>query len=286
MSDTTTTRLGERYGAGAAPASDAVAWNDTIDLLARHRSVRRFDDRPVSDAELNALIVAAQSAASSSNLQVVSVIAVRDRAIIDALADIATQEHVRTAPVVLVWLVDHSRLQRIAHGEPGAVGQGTQDAQAASSVDFSDYTNSLISGVFDAGLSAQNAVVAAESLGLGTVYLGSLRNDVPAVAELLHLPKYVFPVVGLSVGWPSQDEHAGVKPRLPLEAVLHQERFDDSGIEAQVETYEAISAAYYDDHGLDVSWIDRVRNRVSDGSPERNRAIVAPWLREQGFGLR
>lgn len=279
----TTTPLTRRYGDEAAPASTAVAWNETIDLLARHRSVRAFTDAPVSDDVLNTLVVAAQSAASSSNLQVVSVVAVRDRALIEALADVATQPHVRQAPLVLVWLADHSRLQRIGGHRPGIVdGVADEDAPAT----FSAYTNSLLSAVFDTGIAAQNAVVAAESLGLGTVYLGSLRNDVARVAELLRLPEYVFPVVGLSVGWPDPDEAADVKPRLPLTTVLHRDRFDNADAATGIDEHERASAAYYQRFGLDESWTERVRLRVGDGSPERNRAEIVPWLRAHGFGLR
>ena len=71
----------------------------------------------------------------------------------------------------------------------------------------------------DVALAAQNAVLAAESLGLGTCYIGGIRNQPRAIIELLGLPRLMFPITGLTLGWP--DTPANPRPRLPQAAVLH-----------------------------------------------------------------
>ena len=88
------------------------------------------------------------------------------------------------------------------------------------------YLETFFVAVLDAGLAAQNAVIAADFLGLSAVYIGPLRNDPEAVAAILGLPPAVFGVFGLCVGYAKPGSLAEVKPRLPQAAVLHRERYD------------------------------------------------------------
>ena len=109
------------------------------------------------------------------------------RAALSALA--GDQAHITQAPLLLVWLVDLGRAHAIA-------------AAHEAPTEGADFLESAVVGFVDAALAAQNAVLAAESLGLGTVYIGALRNRPAEVAELLHLPKHVFAAFGLVVGPP------------------------------------------------------------------------------------
>jgi nitroreductase len=268
-----TTLLTARYGTEHHERQTPVAWNQTMELLVRHRTVRQYLDRPVDDSCVNALAVAAQSGASSSNLQTWSVVAVRDTKTIAAISQICTQTHVATAPLIMIWLVDYSRVHAIA-------------AHSGENAESLNYLDTFISGVFDAGIAAQNAVVAAESLGLGTVYLGSIRNNVNTLSTLLNLPQHIMPVVGLSVGWPDLTEDADIKPRLPMKAVLHHETYDSDAFEPALAEYEPISADYYRRFNLGESWTERVHERAVDGRSERNKAYMTAWLKEHGFGLK
>jgi len=160
-----------RYG-GAAP--DDIATSDVIELQLAHRSVRRYLPDEVTPAELAAVVAAAQSAATSSNLQLWSVVAVRDverRAALSALS--GDQAHITQAPLLLVWLVDLGRAHAIA-------------AAHEAPTEGADFLESAVVGFVDAALAAQNAVLAAESLGLGTVYIGALRNRPAEVAVRSH----------------------------------------------------------------------------------------------------
>ena len=125
-----------------------------------------------------------------------------------SLATIAEQEFIRKAPAILVWCADLARLDRVCQL------QGIKQE-----VEYLD--NFLLAVTVDATLAAQNAALAAESLGLGMCYLGALRKDAGAVIKLLQLPRLVFPVFGMAVGWPEMK--SWVKPRLPLQTVLHWE---------------------------------------------------------------
>lgn len=201
-----------RYGAGAEPKPGP--WNDTLALLLSHRSVRAFKTDTPPDGTLEALVAAAQSAATSSNLQTWSVVAVDRPEVRAELAAIAgNQKHIEVCPIFLVFIADTSRNARLA-------------AEAGVELAGLPYLESFLVSSIDAALAAQNAVVAAESLGLANVYIGALRNDVTRVAELLGLPPGAAPVFGLCIGYAQEGREGEVKPRLPQDAVLHHETYD------------------------------------------------------------
>ncbi|MET7771802.1 NADPH-dependent oxidoreductase [Nocardia sp. NPDC005366] len=257
-----------------ADPEDPADWNPVLQVLHEHRSVRRYLADPVSDDTLRLLISAAQSAPTSSNLQVWSVVAVRDpqrKARLAALA--GNQEHILQAPVLLVWTADFARLRQLAD-DRGAPLEGA------------DYLESSYVGFIDAALAAQNAVVAAESLGLGTVYIGALRNKPAQVAAELGLPEHVFAVFGLVVGHPDPAEDARVKPRLPQRAVLHHETYDLEAQREHVAEYEGRIAQFYAEQRLSHSWTDRVLTRLASAASLNGRHTLRESLFEQGFRLR
>ena len=145
-----------------------------------HRSVRTFTDQPLLEGTIETLIAAAQSASTSSNLQAWSVVAVQNsdrKARLSALA--GNQAYIRQAPLFFVWLADLSRVARVAK-------------QQEVELEAVPYLESLLLGTIDAALALQNAVVALEPLGLGSVYIGAIRNDIEGVAKELGLPPQVY----------------------------------------------------------------------------------------------
>jgi nitroreductase len=262
----------QRY---ADPATEIPAqWNPVLEVLHAHKSVRRYLPDPVSPDTIRLLVSAAQSAATSSNLQVWSAIEVRDPARRARLAAIAGgQAHIEQAPVLLVWTADFARLRQLAddHGAP---------------LEGADYLESSYVGFVDAALAAQNAVVAAESLGLGTVYIGALRNDPEAVAAELNLPDHVFAVFGLVVGHPDPAEGTRVKPRLPQAAVLHHETYDLSVQREPVAEYEQRIGEIYTDQGLPFSWTERTLARLASAASLNGRHRLRESLAARGFRLR
>ena len=145
----------------------------------------------------------------------------------------------------------------------------------------------MLLGTIDAALAAQNAVVALESLGLGSVYIGGIRNDIEGVAKELGLPPQVYPVFGLCVGYPSTEQPAKVKPRLPQEAVLHQETYSASGEEGVLAEYDARLGAFYQREGMKASgWSEQVISRLRSVSSLHGREELLAELARMGFGLR
>lgn len=262
-----------RYG--AQPIPEALISNPIIDALLTHRSVRAFTPEPLPAGALETAVAAAQSASTSSNLQVWSVIAVRDAATKAALAAAAGgQRHMVEAPVLLVWLADLARLAELG-------------ARADAAVEGLDFLEMFLVGAIDATLAAQNAAVALESLGLGIVYIGGLRNNPEEVARLLGLPPRVVAVFGMCVGHPDPARPAHVKPRLPQGLVLHEERYDASLSAPAVAAYDAAMTAFQEGEGMrPVGWSSVAVKRVSDAAALTGRDRLREALGKLGFPLR
>jgi nitroreductase len=250
-------------------------WNEVLATLLSHRSVRSYLRDPVSDATLATIVAAAQSAPSSSNLQVWSVIAVRDAARRARLAElVGGQGHVRDCPLFLVWLADLARLKAIGAAHDQALGG-------------LDYLELFMVAVIDAALAAQNAVAALESLGLGCVYIGAVRNRPEDVAAELGLPPHVMPVFGLCVGWPDPAQPADIKPRLPQAAVLHHEQYDATAAPAAIATYDARLRVFQQEQGMRVQdWSQQMIARVRDAAALHGRDRMREALANLGFLLR
>lgn len=266
-------RLQQRYRA-AAPKLGAL--NETLDLLLAHRTVRHFLPDKLPAGTLETLIAAAQSASSSSNLQCWSVIAVEDKTRKARLeATTGGQPHMNDAPLLLVWLVDLHRLGQLGaeRGEPAAA---------------LEYLESFILGAVDTALAAQNAMVALESLGLGGVYLGSLRNKPLEVAAELGLPPNVFALFGLSVGYPDPARPADVKPRLPQEVVLFRETYAWGAAQREgVAAYNAHLREFQREQGMkEQDWTVQAGARVNGPAPLHGRDELRAALHHLGFVLR
>jgi nitroreductase len=248
-------------------------WNDTLGLLLDHRSVRSFLSDPLPEGTLEALVAAASSAPTSSNVQAWSVVAVSDPATRAQLAEIAgNQQHIIDAPVILLWIADLAR----AH----AIGEA-----ANKPLETLDLTETAFVAIIDAALAAQNALVAAESLGLGTVYIGAMRNDPERVAALLGLPPHAWAVFGLVIGKPDPSVPSAVKPRLPQRAVLHRERYR-ADQHAAIADHDAATAAFRTEQGLPPqSWSQLILGRLGPVAALKGRHLLRQTLAKLGVSL-
>jgi nitroreductase len=264
--------LRARYGAAAPAAGPA---NAVIEALLAHRSVRAFLPQALAEGTIEMLAAAAQSASTSSNMQAWSVVAVQEPARRSRLATLAAnQDFIREAPLFLAWIADTSRLQRAGEAA-GKVLEGTA------------YLESFLVATVDAALASQNAVVAAESLGLGCVYVGALRNHPLEVAEELALPAHAVALFGLAVGYPDPARPAEVKPRLPQSVVLHREQYRTEGERAAVAEYDAELSRFSERNAMGpTDWSKRMVARLGTVASLRGRDAMREWLRARGFPLR
>ncbi len=182
------------------------------DTLFSRRTIRKYSERDIDDSLLKKLLAAGCRASTTGNMQVYSIIITRDAEMKKALSPLHfNQKMVTEAPVLLTFCADFNRFNRwcrLRNAEPG-------------------YDNflSFMTAAIDAIIVAQTVCVAAESEGLGICYLGTTTYMAHKIIEVLKLPDGVVPVTAITAGWP--DENPEQVDRLPLEAIIHNETYDD-----------------------------------------------------------
>lgn len=251
---------------GCLPKGDENM-NEVIRLLQSHRSIRKFKDTPVSESMVKEIIRAAQCAPTSSFTQSYTIIEIKNpekRKQISILS--GEQPYIESCPVFLMFCADLNRLEMVCklYGENG-VG---------------DYTESFIMATVDATLAAQNTMIAAESMGLGGVYIGGGRNNPEGISELLGLPQLVYPVFGMCLGYPAQDPE--IKPRLPLEVILKQETYNVTDDLEKIRQYDNEVKEYYMKRTkgkVDYTWTQQLSEKIQS----ETRAHMQEFLLQRGF---
>ena len=240
--------------------------SETQELQLNHRSVRRFLQRPLDPGQLESLIRCGQAAASSSFIQAYSVIRVTRPEARAAIAEAAGgQAWIERAPEFLVYCADLRRVDAACrHAGSGALEGHTEHGVAA---------------IVDVALMAQNVLLAAESQGLGGVYIGGIRNNPQVVVDQLELPPLVAPVFGMCLGWP--DESHEVKPRMPVDFVLKQDVYRDV-TDADMAAYDEHMAAYYAGRGANVKLSDWSRAAAA-ATQGKKREHMLGFLNRLGF---
>jgi nitroreductase len=224
------------------PAADRPLTSDTIETLAGRVSVRAFTDEPVTDAQVDAVLTAAFRAPTSSNIQSYSVVVVRDRGTLAKLATVtAGQKHVANAPVFLAFCADLTRIDAAVRSKGGNIERNNLETGLVSSI--------------DAALVGMSAYLAADSIGLKGVMIGAVRNDAVETAKILGLPKRVYCVFGMVLGWP--EDVPPQKPRMAYTSVVHYEQYgrtrDGGKVDPAVAAYDAALRAHYDSIGKPTS---------------------------------
>ncbi len=182
------------------------------DVVASHRSIRKYKSDPIPEPLLQKVLAAALRGSSSGNMQSYSIIITTDKQIKERLFEPHfKQKMVLEAPVVMTFCSDFHRMR---------VWLKERDAK-----DNFDNFMSFMIGTIDAVIAAQNAVLTAESLGLGICYMGTTLASCGQIAKILNCPDNVVPVTGFVLGYP--DENPAIRDRLPLEGMIHKDTYQD-----------------------------------------------------------
>lgn len=272
------TELAARFGEGTAIEGDLPELSLVRRMLLR-RTQRRYADRPVPEPLLRLLLATAFSASSKSDFQQVSVIRVAEPARRTRLqALVPAMPWIGAAPAFLVFCGDARRLERLGalRGHPAGNGR------------LEGFFNAAI----DAALVLQSFILAAEEAGLGCCPISVLRNHPDEVAAILELPDKVFPVAGLSLGYPAAAGY--ISMRLPLAATVHADRYDDTDLAKAVAEYDRRRAGRHQlprerqrapeifGYAEFYGWSeDKARQQAAE--PEGQQ--FPPYLRARGFTL-
>lgn len=245
-----------------------VNMNNTIELLSNHTSIRSFTDQPLTEEQRDAIFKAANQTSSFSLLQDVSIIRVSNSDLRKQVMKLSVnQPYIEEAAEFWIFCADFNR-----------------NHQIASTVDL-DYIEYLLIGSFDAGLMAQNALTAAESMGLGGVYIGGVRANIAELTEVLNLPKYVVPLVGLCIGHPA-GKKPGLKPRLPQSMVMFDNQYQSLD-EEKLEMYDQQMREYYHDRPVKapftVKKVKGWKDHIEDHLERSKLPFMLDYLNKQGF---
>jgi len=246
--------------------------NETIQTQLAHRTIREFKDQKIPHEVFEQLMEVARRTATSTGMQACSIIRVTDPDLKSRIAQVCNQEYVARAPELLIFVADQYRNNQIAK-EKGHFIENARDMDRF----FAAFT--------DACIMAQNVVTAAESMGLGTVYLGSILNDSEKICELLKLPELTFPVIGLGLGYPNQDPQ--LKPRMEMKLRVFENAYTvfKSYLD-EIKEYDEEMRTYYDlrdpDRPVD-SFSNQVVVRLKQYNPKRQKILNV--IRKQGFDL-
>jgi FMN reductase [NAD(P)H] len=246
---------------------EGIKMNELLKTIQNHRSIRNYLDKDISEEMINEILRSAQAMPNSINGQQISIIVVKDKNRKEKMAELAGgQPWISAAPVFLVFVMDFYKTS--------LAGEKTGNKQV-----IHESIEGTLVGSFDGGLAMGGAIIAAESLCLGIVPIGGIRNNPKEIIELLELPEYTYPLAGLAIGYPADNSHK--KPRMPFETYKHEEKYNKEGLKEAIDSYDNEMGNYLKEVG---------REQEVDWSTQTSRVYksvyfpkVYPTMIEQGL---
>ena len=270
--------VADRYAREIDLDFSKIQETETLKSILSRRSIRKFLNKPISKELLSLILAAAQSAPSKSNLQQYSILVIQDLNIKNEISNlIGNTKWALTAPIFFLYLADIRRNIKITN-DRGYVHKNNN-------------VDTFMNGVIDAALSMQSTICASESLGLGVCPISMIRNIIEEVKVICKLPKGVFPIAGLAVGWP--DQKSNVSIRLSQDTVIHFNKYDEKDLIQKINKYDERvfkkdpipenKQRHVDLYGVAKkgTWSENISRQLS--VPERSN--FKKWLNENGFNL-
>ncbi len=270
--------VADRYAEEIKLDFSKIQKTTTLKSILSRRSIRKFLKKPISKELLTLLLAAAQSAPSKSNLQQYSILVIQDQNIKNEISNlIGNTKWALTAPNFFLFLADIRRNIKITNYR----GYDHKN----------NNVDTFMNGVIDAALSMQSTICASESLGLGVCPISMIRNIIDEVKVICKLPKGVFPIAGLAIGWP--DQKSKVSIRLPQNIVTHFDKYNEKDLVNKINQYDEKvfkkdpipenMQRHVDLYGVAKkgTWSENISRQLS--VPERSN--FKNWLKENGFNL-
>ena len=247
--------------------------NETIDHQVNHRTIRAFKDQKLTQDQLTTLYEAARHTSTSLFMQQFSIIHVTDPRIRKQIREISGQQYVGANGDLFVFIVDLYRNQQIRKQ------LGNDDGRLHT-------TDIFMQALEDTVLAVQNFLTAAESMGLGGVILGSIKNNPAKLVKVLGLPKMTLPMLGIQVGVP--DQKPQLKPRLPLQFTTFENQYPHEFNVNDLQDYDSHVTRYYDlrdaNRRID-SFTHQINGaKLNKGDPDK-RDEIGQVMRDQGLAL-
>ena len=270
--------VADRYAKEIDLDFSKIQETETLKSILSRRSIRKFLNKPISKELLSLILAAAQSAPSKSNLQQYSILVIQDQNIKNEISNlIGNTKWALTAPIFFLYLADIRRNIKITND------RGYEHKN--------NNVDTFMNGVIDAALSMQSTICASESLGLGVCPISMIRNVIEEVKVICKLPKGVFPIAGLALGWP--DQKSNVSIRLSQDIVIHFDKYNEKDLIQKINKYDERvfkknpilenKQRHVNLYGVAKkgTWSENISRQLS--VPERSN--FKKWLNENGFNL-
>ena len=240
---------------------------DAIETIKSHQSIRKFTDEKISDEQMRLIEDAIIQTSSTCFFQYVTTIKVTDKAKLERIATISgDQDHIAKCSHFLVFCLDMTKLQQVTDVKP-------------------PYNFRMLSGGFnDCSLCCQNALTAAESLGLGGVIIGGFKAGIAEISEMLKLPYGVVPLLCLCLGVPDKEYIEEQKPRLPRHWLIMDEEYRDAFNTPELEAYDKEVDQYFQNRKYNQrsdTWSNSANTMMQRTKLPATPIIV--YLKSQGF---
>ena len=233
--------------------------NEVIQQLYARKSVRAYEGREIGKEEKDAILRAAAEAPTAGNQQLYTILDITDQALKEKLVETCDhQPMIAKAKMVLIFCADCKKW----YDAYLAVGCQTRKPGVGD----------LLLATTDAMIAAQNAVTAAESLGIGSCYIGDIMENCEQQRELLHLPEYVVPVGMLVFGYPTRQQEERPKPeRVDMKYIVHENGYTPLSDQELAQMWTPRTG----EKGYD-AWMQAFCNRKynSDFSREMTRSVA------------
>lgn len=239
--------------------------NDVLKTLNEHRSIRKFNDEKICDKDLELIIDAALRAPTAGNMMMYSMITINNKETLGHLSETCDhQGFIKTADTAIIFLADMSKWAKYFK---------------LNDIDYEPHMSDFILALNDTLIAAQNSVIAAESLGIGTCYIGDIMENFEKHQEMLNLPKYVFPCTMVVFG--HFDQIPKKRERFNKKFIVFNEKYETLSNEEILEMFQDKEEAHNRSHpenNFAKTFYNRKIN--SDFFKEMNRSIkkaLASW---------
>ena len=258
-----------------------VEKNSTLKLIENRRSIRAYSKKELTQEEINTIIHGAMRAPTAGNMMMYSILQITDQDMKNKLVKTCdNQPHIAKAPLVLIFLADMQRwwdyflISKVPElcEEIGKKFQTPQESD-------------LLLASCDALIAAQNAVITAESLGIGSCYIGDIMENYEIHQEMFNLPKWVFPIAMLCFGYPRGDkEKIPLTPRFPQKFIHFKNKYQRLNEQDLTEMFQDSNRKIIEKNAENMGQEVYLRKTGANFSIEMRRSVKAAikkWLSEK-----
>ncbi len=268
--------LRQRFGEDIATGDPALDSHPGLLAMAGRRVCRAYADRPVAPDLVRTLCAVALSSPTKSDLQQRDIVVLQDAEQRRRITSLLNDPWIEGAPLFLVFCGNNRRQRQIA---------AWRDKPFPN-----DHLDAFFNATVDAAIALAAFTAAAESVGLGICPISVIRDHAETVSKILALPPHVFPVAGMTLGWPKAEGQMSL--RLPLAVTVHRDRFQETDAREQIDAYDRRRAAaqpyrrqrHADEFGTAAfyGWSEDKARQYS----KAQRADFGAFVRRKGFDLR